>query len=94
MIPFSIVTVALATLTVMLWILWSDSVRPRSGGKALYGVRVVVFLAVAAILVQRAVTSRPSLSNGAIALVAVTTLVAVGGAVYFFRKATARKVSS
>lgn len=92
MIPFSIVTVALATLTVMLWILWSDSIRPRSGGKVLYGVRVVIFLAVAAILVQRAVTARPSLGSGAIALVAVTTLVAVGGAVYFFRKATSRKV--
>ncbi|MHB0970864.1 MAG: hypothetical protein ACYC7A_06630 [Thermoanaerobaculia bacterium] len=91
MIPFNIVSVALAVLTVMLWILWSDSVRPRSGGKVLYGVRVFIFLAVAAILVQRAVTSRPPLSGGAIALVAVTALVAVGGAVYFFRKAAARR---
>lgn len=87
MIQFNIVSVSIAVLTVVLWILWSDSVRPRRGGKVLYGVRVVLFVVVAGVLVQRAVTNRPPLSAGAIAIVAVTTLAALGGAGYFLRKA-------
>ena len=41
----------LAALTVMLWILWSDSVRPKRPSKFVYLIRVVIFLGVSGVMV-------------------------------------------
>ena len=42
---------ALASMTVMLWIIWSETIRRRRPSVILYGVRVLLFLAMAVILV-------------------------------------------
>ena len=42
---------AIAALTVMLWILWSDTIRKKRSSQALYAVRVGLYLLVTALLV-------------------------------------------
>lgn len=41
---------AIAAITVMLWILWSDALRARKPSPILYAVRVAVYLIVAGVL--------------------------------------------
>jgi hypothetical protein len=89
-VPMPINLAPLAALTVMLWILWSDSVRPRKPTKFVYLVRVVLFLGVAAVMVWN-VFRYPGAFQGA-SLVFTWVAVAVGvlGAIYFGRKVTER----
>lgn len=43
---------AIAAITVMLWILWSDTLRARKPSPILYAVRVAVYLIVAGVLIM------------------------------------------
>jgi len=45
---------AIAAMTVMLWILWSDSVRPRKTAPILYALRIALYLIVGAVLLSGA----------------------------------------
>jgi len=77
---------AIAAITVMLWILWSDTIRKKRGARVIYAVRIVSYLAMAAVLVWNAV-NRPSMfGTGGRMLVVAAVLIAVLGAFYFGRK--------
>ena len=81
---------AIAALTVMLWILWSDSLRSRRGAPALYALRVALYVIVSAILVLNRVRYPWMFSTGATILVAVAVLVGLFGAFWFARRLVAR----
>jgi glucan phosphoethanolaminetransferase (alkaline phosphatase superfamily) len=74
---------AIAALTVMLWILWSDTLRKRRGPAAFYALRVALFIICAAILVMNRVRYPRFFSPAATVLVAIAALVGLAGAVYF-----------
>jgi hypothetical protein len=80
---------AMATLTVMLWILWSDSFRKRPH-PILYVVRIALFLIVSGVLVMTMLRQPAQFGGGARALVIAAALVGVGGAAYFARRLTRR----
>ena len=81
---------AIAALTVMLWILWSDSVRSRRSSGVLYAMRIALYLIVAAILVLNRVRYPYLFSTTSTVLVAVAVLVGLFGAFWFARRLVAR----
>lgn len=82
---------AIATITVMLWILWSDTIRSRRPSPILYAVRIALFLIVSGVLVLNMVR-HPDLFQGTErVLTIVAALVGIAGAVYFARRLTLRK---
>jgi hypothetical protein len=81
---------AIAALTVMLWILWSDSIRTQRSGAALYALRVALYLIVSAILVLNRVRYPWLFSTAATVLVALAVLVGLFGAFWFARRLVAR----
>jgi xanthine/uracil permease len=81
---------AIAALTVMLWILWSDTLRSRKPTPVLYGVRVVLYLTMAVLLVVNRVRYPYRFSNTASALVAMAAAVGLFGAFYFGRRLVRR----
>ena len=78
---------AIATLTVMLWIIWSDSVRVGRSHPIVYWMRVALYLAASGVLIANVLRHPVTFSPGIKALVVLAALVGVAGAVYFFRKA-------
>jgi hypothetical protein len=81
---------ALAAITVMLWILWSDSVRSRKPSPILYTIRIGLFLVVAGILILN-VLRYPRYFNATGRVMAVAAaLIGVLGAGYFIRKLVRR----
>ena len=56
---------AIAALTVMLWILWSDSIRSRRASQAMYALRVATYLVVTGVLILNRVRYPQYFSGGA-----------------------------
>ena len=81
---------ALAALTVMLWILWSDSIRPHRPHQIVYVVRIALYLIASGILILNMVRHAELYDTAARVLVVVTALVGVGGAAFFARKLVSR----
>ena len=81
---------AIAALTVMLWILWSDSIRTRPSSPALYALRVALYIIVSAILVLNRLRYPNLFSAAATVIVAVAVLVGLFGAYWFARRMVAR----
>jgi phosphatidylserine synthase len=81
---------AIAALTVMLWILWSDSVRSRRASQALYAVRVALYLVVTGILILNRVRYPQYFSGGATTAVVLAALVGLFGAFWFGRRLVRR----
>jgi hypothetical protein len=81
---------ALAALTVMLWILWSDSMRKRRPSQVLYAMRIALYLIVAGILILNLVRSPQFFGGGAKVVTVVAAAVGIFGAVYFGRKLVRR----
>ena len=81
---------AIAALTVMLWILWSDTIRARRPAPVLYAVRVALFLIMAAVLMLNRIRYPYLFSTSASVLVALAALVGVFGAFYFGRRLVRR----
>jgi hypothetical protein len=85
------VSMAMATITVMLWLMWSDTIRPRRPAPILYAVRVALYLIVSGILVLNLIRY-PHLFNGAgRALCIVAVVVGLIGAGYFGRRMALRR---
>ncbi len=82
---------AIATITVMLWIMWSDSIRARRPSPILYAVRIALFLIVSGVLVLNMVRHPDLFRGGERALTIVAVLVGIAGAVYFGRRLTGRQ---
>jgi len=81
---------AIAALTVMLWLIWSDTIRTARGPAILYALRAALFIIVAGILVLNRVRYPFLFSATATALVVVVAIVGAGGAVYFGRRLARR----
>lgn len=82
---------AIATLTVMLWILWSDTIRARKPSPILYAMRIALYIIVSGILVLNLVRY-PSVFDGtARALTIVAAAVGLCGAGYFARRLVLRR---
>jgi formate-dependent nitrite reductase membrane component NrfD len=81
---------AIAALTVMLWLIWSDTVRTGRTPAVLYAVRVALFVIVTGILVLNRIRYPFLFSPTATVLVVVDALVSAGGAIYFARRLVRR----
>jgi putative effector of murein hydrolase len=81
---------AILALVVMLWILWSDTLRKRRSPPAFYALRIALFLICAAILVLNRIRYPWYFTGNATLLVVVGVIVGVGGAVYFARRLVRR----
>lgn len=81
---------AIAALTVMLWILWSDSIRSRRPSQVLYAMRVALYLIVAAILILNRVRYPYLFDTTSTVLVIIAAGVGVGGAFWFGRRLVRR----
>jgi hypothetical protein len=81
---------AIAALTVMLWLIWSDTIRKGHTPAVLYAVRVALFVIVAGILVLNRIRYPYLFSSTATALVVAVALVGAGGAAYFARRMVRR----
>ncbi len=82
---------AIAPMTVMLWILWSDTLRARRPAPILYAVRIALFVIVSGILAVNLVRY-PEIFNTTSRLMTVAAVV-VGlvGAGYFVRRLVRRR---
>jgi hypothetical protein len=82
---------ALAALTVMLWILWSDTIRSKRPTPILYTMRIALYLIVAGVMILNLVRY-PRLYGGMARVVTViSVLVGLFGAFYFGRKLVQRR---
>ena len=81
---------AIAALTVMLWILWSDTIRKKRSSQALYTVRILLYLLVSALLVINRIRYPHLFSSSATVLIAITAFVGLLGAFYFGRRLVRR----
>ena len=82
---------ALAAMTVMLWILWSDNLRRRRPTAILYAIRIALYLIVSGILVLNMVRYPAAFSGGARAIGILAVLIGLLGAGYFARKMVRRQ---
>jgi len=80
----------LAALTVMLWILWSDSVRPRRPSKFVYLLRVLLFLGVSGVMIWNVIRFPAQFRGGVVVFTWVAVGVGLLGTIYFARKIMAR----
>ena len=84
------VAMAIAAITVMLWLIWSDTVRPHRPAPILYAIRVALFIIVAGVLVVNLVRYPRHFAGGGWIPAVVAVVVGIGGAVYFARKLARR----
>ena len=81
---------AIAAITLMLWIVWSDTVRSRRPSPILYALRVVIFLGMSFILVFNMIRFPMLFSGSTKVLVIVAAGIGLLGAGYFGRKLVRR----
>lgn len=81
---------AIASITVMLWILWSDTLRARRPTPILYAVRIALYLIVSGVLVLNLVRYPGIFSGSARIMTVIAVAIGVVGAVYFSRKLVRR----
>ena len=87
---FSPAGMSIATITVMLWLIWSDALRARRSTPILYAMRIALYLVVSAILVLNMIRY-PELFRGTSLLLAiVAVIIGLVGAGYFGRKLVRR----
>ena len=82
---------AIAAMTVMLWIVWSDTIRARRPTLILYSIRVLLFLAMSTILVTNRFRQPWLYNSSTSALTYVAAFVGVLGAGYFVRRIALRR---
>jgi hypothetical protein len=81
---------AIAALTVMLWILWSDTLRSKRPTPILYAVRIALYLIMTGVLILNRVRYPHLFSGAATLLVVFAAVVGVTGAAYFARRLVKR----
>lgn len=82
---------AIATITVMLWIMWSDTIRARRPSPIIYTIRIGLYLVVSAVLVLNMVRYPHLFSGGVRVLTFVAVAVGLIGAGYFARRLVLRR---
>ena len=81
---------ALAAITVMLWLLWSDSLRGRKPAPILYAVGVALFLITSGVLLLNLIRYPDVFAGTARALAIGAVVIGIMGAVYFSRRLARR----
>jgi putative effector of murein hydrolase len=81
---------AIAALTVMLWILWSDTFRRKRPSQILYAFRIALYLIVSGVLVLNRIRYPQYFSGSASILVVLAVGVGLVGAGYFARRLVRR----
>ena len=81
---------AIAALTVMLWIVWSDTLRSRRPSAMLYAMRIALYLIMSGLLVVNMVRYPAQFTTSARAVAILAAVVGVLGAVYFARRLVTR----
>ena len=81
---------AIACITVMLWLIWSDNVRPHRPQPILYAVRIALFIIVAGVMVVNMVRYPATFAHGARVLAIAAVAVGIFGAYYFARRMARR----
>lgn len=84
------VAMAIAAMTVMLWILWSDTIRSRRPSPVLYTVRIALYLIVSGILILNLVRYPGYFSMAGRVFTGVAILVGFFGAFYFGKRLVRR----
>ena len=88
---FHPVMMALAALTVMLWLVWSDTTRVRRPMPILHAMRIALFLIVSGVLILNLVRY-PHVFRGSARFIAIAAvIVGLVGAGYFARRLTTRR---
>jgi hypothetical protein len=82
---------AIAAMTVMLWIIWSDILRTRRPMPLLYALRIALFLIVAGIMVLNLVRYPNYFTGGARIFAFLAVGVGIVGAIHFGRKLVLRR---
>ena len=77
---------AIATMTVMLWILWSDTVRARRPSQVLYTVRIALYLIVSFVLVLNLIRYPKIFDMTDRVMTIIAAAIGILGAGYFARK--------
>jgi hypothetical protein len=83
-------TMAILAITVMLWILWSDTMRRSRPTPILYAVRIALYLIMSAILVLNMFRYPHLYGSGDRGLVVLAVIVGLVGAGYFGRRLVTR----
>jgi hypothetical protein len=81
------VALPLAAIVVMLWIIWSDSVRRRRLSPIFYIARTILFLTMAGVLLYNLISDPAVYPGGAGAVMIAAVAVGLVGAGYFVRRA-------
>jgi hypothetical protein len=82
---------AIVAITVMLWILWSDTMRARRPAPILYAMRIALYLIVTGILILNMVRYPDVFAGTTRLIVIAAVLVGFVGAGYFTRRLVLRK---
>lgn len=82
---------AILAITVMLWILWSDTIRARRPTPILYALRIALYLIVSGILTLNLIRYPDVFAGTTRAVVIVAVLVGLLGAGYFARRLVLRR---
>ena len=80
---------ALAMITVMLWILWSDTIRARKPTPILYAIRIALYLIVSGVMTVNMVRHPEIFSASTRVVSIIAAVIGILGAAYFARKLTA-----
>ncbi|HEY3051816.1 MAG TPA: DUF202 domain-containing protein [Thermoanaerobaculia bacterium] len=84
------VGMAIAAMTVMLWILWSDTIRARRPSPMLYAMRIALYLIVSGILILNMLRYPDQFSGAARVVAIMAVVVGLFGAGYFARRLVRR----
>ena len=82
---------AFVAMTVMLWILWSDTVRQRKPAPILYALRIALYLIVSGIMILNLVRYPHVFAGTTRVIVIIAVLVGLLGAGYFTRRLVRRQ---
>jgi hypothetical protein len=83
-------SIAIAAITLMLWILWRESLRPSRRTPVLYALRIALYLIVSGILILNRVRYPSQFTRGDTLLVIVAVVIGLFGASYFARRLSRR----
>ncbi len=81
---------AIAAITIMLWIIWSDGLRARRPSQMLYAARIALYLVVSGVFILN-IVRYPGMFVGTTRVLAIVAVgIGVAGAAYFARRLVRR----
>ncbi len=81
---------AIAAITIMLWIVWSDTLRAQRPSQILYAMRIALYLVVSGIFILNLVRYPRMFAGTAYGLAIAAIAIGIGGAAYFARRLVKR----